>query len=149
MSIDYPQDVTFDDLKRLIKLVPKDVKLTVVGGQAINFWATYFHEIYPKKFIEQDELVFGTQDIDIVADRKAALCCYEAWKKEFNAKKNIPNIGDYTINSAIVTVYLAGKGDITIDFLTDYVRPPLSLKAKSLELNKLSDNKLIYVSRPF
>jgi hypothetical protein len=33
----------------LIKLIPKDVKLTFVGGQAINFWTIYFHEIYPKK----------------------------------------------------------------------------------------------------
>ncbi len=141
-------DVTFDDIKKLIELVPKDVKLTFVGGQAINFWATYFHEIYPKKFIGQEGLVFGTQDIDIVANSKAALCCYEAWKIEFNAKINIPDIEDHTVNSAIITIHLAEKGDITIDFLTDYVRPNNSSKLKN-ELFKLSDSKPIYILSPF
>ena len=148
MSIDCSQDVTFEDVNSLVKLIPTGVRLTFVGGQAINFWATYFHKIYPEKFIKQDELVFGTQDIDIVADSKAAFCCYEAWKTEFNAKINIPTKEDHTMNSAIVTVYLAGKGDVNIDFLIDYVSYPPQLKAELFKLSE-SDSKFFYILSPF
>lgn len=111
-------DVTAEDIEYLIRRIPGDVNLTIVGGQALSFWATFFLLKFPEEFSGEKGLVMTTSDIDFVGSKEAAEKCAKAW----NAEIIFPNAHDVvTPNTALVKVHIPHKGIIVLDFLRDYV----------------------------
>lgn len=132
--------IDFEDIKALMDKVPPSVNLTIVGGQAITFWGTLYHEKYVELFEGNDSIVLGTADIDIMASSDAAKICAEAW----GASVIFPEIFDETPNTAIVSLNIPGKGIIEIDFLDDYQRLN-KVKEAYFSSVLLSQHKPIYV----
>jgi len=138
------QIITFDDVEKLMRKVPKDVPLTFVGGQALGFWATVYYPRFKPQFDNRKDLDFTTFDIDIVASSANAEQCARAW--EATIRK--PEKWEETPNTAIVTVNIAGKGQVEIDFLDDYLKPSRIRKAFFSQV-ELSEDKPIYILGPF
>ena len=134
--------VSFSDLEKLVSQLPHDIELTIVGGQALQFWASFYHNSFTQ-YIEQDGLYFATTDIDFVASSKDAIKCARAW----GASPSIPGANDITPNTALIELCLDGK-TIRIDFLSDYLKPG-KLKNSFFSRTPLSPSRPLYVLSPF
>jgi hypothetical protein len=135
--------LSFEDLSFLIKSLPDDIDLVVIGGQALSFWANFYYEKFPEIFNSTPGIVLGTSDIDFKATKEAAEKCAEAW----NAKIEYPDQFNSTANTAIAFVELPGKGEVTIDFLSDFQKLPRQKKNASTT-TPLSSEKSISVLSP-
>ncbi|MGK7876414.1 MAG: hypothetical protein AB4426_24895 [Xenococcaceae cyanobacterium] len=92
-----------------IQLQQEDIDLVLVGGQAINFWATLYRDREPK--LEQ-YLPFSSEDIDFFGGRIEAAICHQILGGDLKLNRDFnpsPNSG------VIVTNFQNNK--LRIDFL--------------------------------
>jgi hypothetical protein len=137
--------INFSEVQELMKQLGTDDKLTIVGGQALGFWGTYYYQQFPELFnIKSNELVFTTTDIDFVASSETAERCAQLWGGEVA----FPEKWTETPNTAIVSIVLAGVGKIEIDFLADYERLH-HVKAYFFKEIPLSNVKPIFILSAF
>ena len=137
--------INFSDVQELIKQLGTDDKLTLVGGQALGFWGTYYYQQFPELFNEKsNELVFTTTDIDFVASSETAERCAQLWGGEVV----FPEKWAETPNTAIVSIILASVGKVEIDFLADYERLH-HVKASFFKEIPLSKVKPIFILSAF
>ena len=97
-------------------------EITLVGGQALNFWADRY-------FGSRDDFVSG--DIDLLGGTAEALRCARAW----DAKINVADM-DSAMGSPNTAVVLIGRGEgnlpLRVDFLGNLIGPSVRdvLKAR-------------------
>ncbi|MDR7927193.1 hypothetical protein RIE95_09405 [Acidithiobacillus thiooxidans] len=97
-------------------------EITLVGGQALNFWADRY-------FGSHDDFVSG--DIDLLGGTAEALRCAKAW----DAKINVADM-DSAMGSPNTAVVLIDRGDgnlpLRVDFLGNLIGPSVRdvLKAR-------------------
>ncbi len=103
--------LSFEDIWRLIASLPDSEKVTLVGGQALNFWAEMYLHDQPEFY--QKYAPFTSADIDFFGTRKAVLRCAEVW----DGMAELPEPFDPSPNSGVVIVPLRQEADIVIDFL--------------------------------
>ncbi|MCG8434141.1 MAG: hypothetical protein MJA83_08935, partial [Gammaproteobacteria bacterium] len=99
------------DVEALLARLPDPAEAILVGGQAINFWATRYSKHNPKikKFKP-----FTSQDIDFVAPQKLV----KKWAKAIGAELVLPSLHDHvTINSAVLVLPGGSLPPLEIDIL--------------------------------
>lgn len=133
--------IKFDDLKSLFNALPDSTHLVVVGGQAVNFWYLYYHDIYPEVFVD-DRIRVGTLDVDFLSNTESMEACAQAWGVDL-IKSPADNI---TQHIGIVNMMLNGQ-PVLIDFLTDFVYPS-EIKRNNINFTRLSDKKDLWVLDP-
>lgn len=119
------------ELKEIFtKLRQKDLDLVLVGGQAINFWATLYYNSEPK--LEQ-YLPFSSEDIDFFGGRLEAIICHQILGGELNLNRDFnpsPNSG------VIVTNFQNNK--LRIDFLSSVF---------GLNDTEISESAIVFVGK--
>ena len=95
----------------LIASVPDSEKVTLVGGQALNFGAElYFHNDseFCRKYAP-----FTSADIDFLGNREVILGCAEAWK----GTAKLAELSDASPNIGIILIPFTSEENLIIDFL--------------------------------
>ncbi len=103
--------LAIEDIYPLLEAVPNSEKITLVGGQALNFWA----EMYFSNDIELHETYgpFISKDVDFIGGRDAVLECAKAWGGE----ARFPEPFDPSPNSGLVIIPFDEKNRLIVDFL--------------------------------
>ncbi|MDM8515548.1 hypothetical protein QUF76_05055 [Desulfobacterales bacterium HSG16] len=104
--------LSFDDIYLFIASLPDSEKVTLVGGQALNFWA----EIYlgDDSELHRRYAPFTSEDIDFLGGRDAVLECAETW----DGTAKLPEPFEVSPNSGVVIVSSGSEADLIIDFLS-------------------------------
>lgn len=110
-----------EDVKPLLERIDGIDSVTIVGGQAVNFWAIRYMTVNEQIFQYQP---FTSRDLDFSGDRNAAKACAKAWK----GKCFLPDLSDSTPNSGKVIAKINEK-NIEVDFL-EYTPPVTSSEIK-------------------
>ncbi len=104
--------LTFEDIYSLIELLPESETITLIGGQALNFWAElYFHDntdFYSKYG------PFTSMDIDFLGGKNEITECAEIW----GGSAKFPEPFDVSPNSGIIVIPLQSGENLVIDFLS-------------------------------
>ena len=104
--------LTFEDIYSFIELLPESDTITLIGGQALNFWTElYFHnnpEFY-KKYGP-----FTSMDIDFLGGKSEIIECAENW----GGTVKLSDPFDITPNSGIVIIPFKAGENLIVDFLT-------------------------------
>ncbi len=104
--------LSFDDIYLLIASLPNSEKITLMGGQALNFWAEMYlrddSELYRKY------APFTSADIDFLGSREAVLECAEIW----DGTAKLPEPFDASPNSGLVIVSSGAEAGLVVDFLS-------------------------------
>jgi hypothetical protein len=124
----------FRDIVNYLAQIDKHYQkeLVLVGGQALIFWADYYHISD-----EQAEMTLLSKDIDFLGNYETAEYCSKIWAGELYK----PNCDDQTPNTAKVVFSLENGKKIEVDFLA-YL---YGLKKSELEKNvlvKVPENNL-------
>ncbi|MCP4352100.1 MAG: hypothetical protein GY795_42090 [Desulfobacterales bacterium] len=134
--------LSFEDIYPLIESVPNSEKITLVGGQALNFWAElYFHG--DMKFCRKHG-PFTSADIDFLGNRDAVLECAGAW----NGTAKLSQLSDASPNSGIIVIPLKSGDNLIIDFLISVY----GIKNSELVKERMKiryKNALLFVLSPF
>ena len=94
-----------------LKLQSESLDIVLVGGQAVNFWATYYRNVLAE--LEQF-LPFASEDIDFFGGRLEASICHQLLGGQLNINRSF----DSSPNSAVLLVdYEDSK--LRIDFLSN------------------------------
>lgn len=100
----------FPELLRAFEPLLDDHNAAIVGGQALNVWATYYYDE------ARDELAafapYTSKDIDYYGTKEAA----EALARVLQGEVQVPDPHDQTPQTAVAVVKLAGRSR-QIDFL--------------------------------
>lgn len=113
MSDRSPPPLTYRQTTRLIlsKLANLEHPIVLIGGQAVNFWTSYYAERIP-------EVVAGgpytSKDVDFCGSRAAVREC----ARRLGGKARLATIDDATPNAGIVTFVDDDGHRRTIDFVT-------------------------------
>lgn len=100
------------DVELLLEKLPEEDYPLLVGGQALNLWATLFRLELPPR-LQADPALFTSKDIDFVGDRSSVRKCAEAWE----AEAYYPD-GDHHSTPNVGTIILYAEGEQQeIDFL--------------------------------
>lgn len=116
-----PQDpvvLQYQLITQLLQRIPPDAldAITVVGGQAMLFWALRYAyaEESPFQMSHNEKVAVASSDLDFFAkDRKAIESCASGW----NGEVWYPSMDDQTPNTAVVHVDIGTKEPYGIDFL--------------------------------
>lgn len=110
-----------EDIKPLLERIENIDSVTIVGGQAVNFWATRYMAVNEEILKYQP---FTSRDLDFSGDRNAVKACAKAWKGECF----LPDMSESTPNSGKVVAKINEKS-IEVDFL-EYTPPVTSSEIK-------------------
>ena len=102
----------FEDIYRLIELLPQSKTITLIGGQALNFWAElYFHD-------DPDFCAsygpFTSMDIDFLGGKDEIIECAAQW----GGRPKLAEPFGFSPNSGIVVVPLHSGENLIVDFLS-------------------------------
>jgi hypothetical protein len=91
--------------------------LIVIGGQAINYWLTYYNVI--EKLTEEEELTATSYDIDYCGQLDDFLKCAESWNVKFEKPSiddNSPELGHSLLLNIDTNQIKEEDGALFIDF---------------------------------
>ncbi len=91
--------------------------LIVIGGQAINYWLTYYNVI--EKLTEEEELTATSYDIDYCGQLDDFLKCAESWNVQFdkpNIDDNSPELGHSLLLNIDTNQIKEEDGALFVDF---------------------------------
>jgi hypothetical protein len=96
-------DLAYADVRHVLaKIADLDRDLVLVGGQAVNFWASYYEPRVPDL---AREAPFTSKDIDFCGDPRAVRLCAE----RLGGTPHLATFDDATPNSGTV-VFVDGAG---------------------------------------
>ena len=96
-------DLAYVDVRPLLaKVADLGRELVLVGGQAVNFWASYYERRVPEL---AREAPFTSKDIDFCGDQRAVRVCAE----RLGGTAHVATFDDATPNSGTV-VFVDGAG---------------------------------------
>jgi len=104
--------LSFEDIYSFIASLPDSEKVTLVGGQALNFWAEMY--LGDDSELRRRYAPFTSADIDFLGGRDTVLECAETW--DGNAK--LPEPFDASPNSGVVIVPFGSEASLVVDFLS-------------------------------
>jgi hypothetical protein len=102
--------------------------LSSSGGQAVNFWASYYERRVPER---AREAPFTSQDIDFCGDQRAVRMCAE----RLGGKPRVATFDDATPNSGTVVFVDAAGVTRTLDIVSDAAE----VHATALDVEILDD----------
>lgn len=137
-----PGVVKFEDLQKLIQVLPDSIHLTIIGGQALSFWVMFYQDVFPEQF-EDSQLRVGTMDIDFLTDKESMEICADAWGVALQLP---PSSHEVVAQIGLLELELDGR-EVVIDFLTDFVYPR-KVKQRYLDLEALSSERDIKILGP-
>jgi hypothetical protein len=115
-----------DILPVLAKVAYLERDLVLVGGQAVNFWASYYERRVPEL---ANEAPFTSKDIDFCGDQRTVRLCAE----RLGGKARMATFDDATPNSGIV-VFVDAAGVIRT---LDIVSAPFGLDGEEVRATAL------------
>jgi len=95
----------------LAKVADLERDLVLVGGQAVNFWASYYEHRVPEL---AHEAPFTSKDIDFCGDQRAVRLCAE----RLGGKARVATFDDATPNSGTVVFADAAGVTRTLDVVS-------------------------------
>lgn len=98
------------ELKEIFVKIQEETDLVLVGGQAVNFWATLYRNSELK--LEQ-YLPFSSEDIDFFGGRLEAIICHKILGGELKLNKDF----NPSPNSGVIVTNFQNK-KLRIDFLS-------------------------------
>jgi hypothetical protein len=105
-------DLAYVDVRPILaKVADLERDLVLVGGQAVNFWASYYEDRIPQLAVEAP---FTSKDIDFCGDQRAVRICAE----RLDGTARLPTIDDATPNSGTVVFVDAAGITRTLDVLS-------------------------------
>lgn len=110
----------------LAKIADLERDLVLVGGQAVNFWASYYERRVPEL---AREAPFTSKDIDFCGDQRAVRMCAE----RLGGKPRVATFDDATPNSGTVVFVDAAGVTRTLDI----VSAPFGLDAAEVHATAL------------
>ena len=134
---------TFDarDVVAIASQLEPDDEAFVIGGQALNIWVTYFHQMAPDEFGPKE--YYTSEDIDYYGSRAAV----QGIAGALDGKFRFPDADDHTPNTGQVVTELGGK-NLTIDFLGTVLGikdPELRNGVSVIEIEAALDNRRVVV----
>jgi hypothetical protein len=121
-------DLAYVDVRPVLaKVADLGRELVLVGGQAVNFWATYYEGRVPEL---AREAPFTSKDIDFCGDQRAVRVCAE----RLGGTARVATFDDATPNSGTV-VFVDGAG---VKRTLDVVSAPFGLKSSEVGETALS-----------
>lgn len=121
-------DLAYVDVRPLLaKVADLGRELVLVGGQAVNFWASYYERRVPEL---AREAPFTSKDIDFCGDQRAVRVCAE----RLGGTAHVATFDDATPNSGTV-VFIDGAG---VKRTLDVVSAPFGLGASEVGATALS-----------
>ncbi len=134
--------LSFEDIYPLIESVPDSEKITLVGGQALNFWAELYFQNNPE--FRRMYGPFTSSDIDFLGNRDAVLECAGAW----NGRVELSDMSDASPNSGMIIIPFKTGDNLIIDFLISVY----GIKNSELLKERMKiryKNALLFVISPF
>jgi hypothetical protein len=120
-------DLAYADVRPILaKIADLDRDLVLVGGQAVNFWASYYA---PRVHALAQEAPFTSKDIDFCGDQRAVRRCAE----RLGGTARVATFDDATPNTGTV-VFLDGTG---VKRTLDVVSAPFGLDATEVRATAL------------
>lgn len=107
----------FPELLKAFDPLLDDHNAAIVGGQALNIWATHYYDQAPEELARSAP--YTSKDIDYYGNRNAA----EALANALQGDVDFPSPDDHTPNTAVAIVDLNGRRR-EIDFLGDLAGVP-------------------------
>ena len=104
--------LSFDDIYQFIASLPDSEKVTLVGGQALNFWAELY--LGDDSELHRKYAPFTSADIDFFGSRNAVLECAEIW----DGTAKLPEPFDVSPNSGVIIASSGSETGLVIDFLS-------------------------------
>jgi hypothetical protein len=105
-------DLAFVDVRSIIaKLADLERDLVLVGGQAVNFWASFYERRVPEL---AREAPFTSKDIDFCGDQRAVRVCAQ----RLGGTARVATFDDATPNSGTVVFVDAAGITRTLDMLS-------------------------------
>ncbi len=131
-------DLAYIDVRPVLaKVADLDRELVLVGGQAVNFWASHYESRVPELAREGP---FTSKDIDFCGDREVVRIC----AARLNGTARLPTLDNATPNSGTV-VFVDGAG---ITRTLDIVAAPFGLDAAEVHATALPIDILDDDNRP-
>lgn len=120
-------DLAYVDVRPVLaKLADLERDLVLVGGQAVNFWASYYEARVPEL---AREAPFTSKDIDFCGDQRAVRVCAE----RLGGTPRVATFDDATPNSGTV-VFVDGAG---VTRTLDVLSAPFGLDAAEVHTTAL------------
>lgn len=105
-------DLAYLDVRHILaKVADLERDLVLAGGQAVNFWASYYQDRVSELAAEAP---FTSNDIDFCGDKRAVRVCAERLK----GTARIPTMDDVTPNSGTIVFVDADGVTRTLDVLS-------------------------------
>jgi hypothetical protein len=121
-------DLAYFDVKPILaKLADMGREFVLIGGQAVNFWATMYESRVPEL---QQEGPFTSKDIDFCGDRASV----QISASRLGGRAHLPDLDDATPNAG--TVEFVDADDVTR--ILDVVTAPFGLNAADVHETALS-----------
>jgi hypothetical protein len=131
-------DLAYLDIRSVLaKVADLERELVLVGGQAVNFWASYYENRVPAL---ADEAPFTSKDIDFCGDSRAVRACAE----RLAGTARVATFDDATPNSGTV-VFVDGAG---VKRTLDIVSAPFGLNTAEVSATALPAEILDDTSSP-
>ena len=111
----------FDIRPILAKVADLDRALVLVGGQAVNFWASYYERRVPELATEAP---FTSKDIDFCGDQRTVRVCAQ----RLGGTARVASFDDATPNTGTI-VFVDGAG---VTRTLDVLSAPFGLKAEEV-----------------
>lgn len=99
------------EIESLLSKIPADSETVLVGGHAINLWATAYQKKIPQL---QEYLPFSSEDLDFIGGRVEAV----EFQEQLGGILQFPPSFSPSPNTAILTTKL-GSDNLRIDFLSN------------------------------
>jgi hypothetical protein len=120
-------DLAYVDVRPVLaKVADLERELVLVGGQAVNFWASYYEARVPEL---ASEAPFTSKDIDFCGDQRAVRVCAE----RLGGTPRVATFDDATPNTGTV-VFVDGAG---VTRTLDIVSAPYGLDAAEVHATAL------------
>lgn len=121
-------DLSYLDVRPVLaKVADLERELVLVGGQAVNFWATYYEDRVPAL---AGEGPFTSKDIDFCGDQRAVRSCAE----RLGGRARVATFDDATPNNGTV-VFVDAAG---VTRTLDVVSAPFGLDAPEVHATALA-----------
>lgn len=100
-----------EEIQSILSKIPTDLETILVGGQAINLWATAYLDRIPEL---QNYLPFSSEDLDFIGGKVEAV----EFQEHLGGDLSFPQNFSPSPNTAVLTTKI-GQENLRVDFLSN------------------------------